>query len=175
MSLFFENEKVLIEAKRHPFYFYAQISFVLLLAILPLIFYSFFHQLSSEITSLNLMAFLFFLYFLFLVFIWIYIFVTWTDYFVDAWIITNHRVIDYELKGLFNQDIASVNFENIQDVKVIISGFIQHWIKAGDIHIQTAGSTKEFVIIGIREPDKIKEKIFEAINEHKKNKIDNNS
>jgi len=167
MSILLENEKVLAEVKRHPFYFYIRITGMVIFAFVPWFLYLLIFSIILEINSVNTLAFFIFSYSLFLVFIWLSVFVFWTDYFVDSWIITDSRVIDFELKGLFHKDIASVGLENIQDVKVNVIGIVEHWLKIGDIHLQTAGANKEFVIHGVCRPNEMKAKIFEAVRDLK--------
>jgi uncharacterized membrane protein YdbT with pleckstrin-like domain len=168
MSILLENEKVLAEVKRHPFYFYVRIMGLVIVSFIPWFLYSLIFNIILQIDSINTLSFFVFSYSLFLIFIWLIIFIFWTDYFVDSWIITDSRVIDFELKGLFHKDVASVRLENIQDVKVNVIGIVEHWLKIGDIHLQTAGANKEFVIRGVCQPDEMKAKIFEAIHNLKK-------
>jgi len=163
MSILLENEKVIAEVKRHPFYFYVHISGLVIAGFVPWFLYSIVFNIILGIESMNTLSFFIFCYSLFLIFIWSFIFIFWTDYFVDSWLITDSRVIDFELKGLFHTDVASVGLENIQDVKVKLVGFIEHWLKIGDIYLQTAGNNKEFVIRGVCRPEEMKAKIFEAI------------
>jgi uncharacterized membrane protein YdbT with pleckstrin-like domain len=168
MSILLENEKVLAEVKRHHFYFYIRITGLVIASFIPWFLYSLIFKIILQINSINTLSFFVFSYSLFLVFIWLIIFISWTDYFVDSWIITDSRVIDFELKGLFHKDVATVRLENIQDVKVKVVGFIEHWLRIGDIHLQTAGENKEFVIRGVCQPEEMKSKIFEAIHNLKK-------
>jgi len=164
MSILLDNEKVLAEVKRHSFYFYLRITGLIITAFIPWFLYLIIIKIIFELDSVNTLSFFIFIYTIFLIFIWLLIFVFWTDYFVDTWLITDSRVIDFELKGLFHKDVASVGLENIQDVKVKVIGIIEHWLNIGDIHLQTAGANKEFVIRGVCQPEEMKAKIFEAIN-----------
>lgn len=168
MPLLWENEKKIKEIRRHPFYFYCQSAGIFIFAIMPIIFaLAIFVFVPIDGFSLHTIVFVCFFYLLFLLFLWIYLFISWTDYFVDVWILTDSRVLDFELKGLFHRDVASVRFENIQDVKVEVRGFIEHWLKIGDLHLQTAGVDKEFVIRGVREPSEMKLKIMEEVHKIK--------
>jgi hypothetical protein len=166
MSIILENEKVTYEVRKHPFYFYSRVASALVLAIIPWFLYSFIIETILKVDVLAINAFFIFVYSLLLILVWIYTFVAWTDYFVDTWIITDSRVIDFELKGMFNKDVVSVRLENVEDVKVKVNGLIEHWLKIGDISLQTAATDKEFIIRGIYNPDGVKAKIFEAIHSH---------
>ncbi|MCF7834114.1 MAG: PH domain-containing protein [Candidatus Pacebacteria bacterium] len=168
MSLFLENEKLIFEARKHSFYFYAHVTGVSIIAILPLLI----HRITIIFVpiehSVALISFLLFFYALYLLIPWIYAFVTWTDYSMDAWFVTDSRVVDFELKGLFKSEVASVNLSEIQDIKVEVNGIIENMLKIGDVHIQTAGASKEFVINGIANPAELKNKILEAKNVYKR-------
>jgi uncharacterized membrane protein YdbT with pleckstrin-like domain len=168
MSVLLKNEKAVVEVKKHPFYFYTQSLGLFILAIAPLVVFKIFTAVTSwsyippEVTS-----FLIFAYTLFLAIILIFFYISWTDYFVDVWIITDSRIIDFEIKGLFHKDVASVRLDDVQDVKVIVTGIIESWLKIGNLYVQTAGLEREFVIKGICEPEKMKLVIMETIESHR--------
>jgi len=75
------------------------------------------------------------LYFLALI---LYLFVLWSDYYLDVWIITNKRLIDIEQKGLFNRHISEMHMRNIQNVSISIRGIVQTLLRFGDIVVETA-------------------------------------
>ncbi len=77
---------------------------------------------------------------------WQLIFVRWTDYYFDVWIITNWRVIDFELRGMFNVNVATIlDLSHIQDVETHTVGVIQNILRFGNVTIQTAGQKREFL------------------------------
>ncbi len=168
MPFLTENEKKIIEIRKHPFRFYVSVGilfffyFILLLMFLLI----FKHIPSGFILSTSL--FFFFVYSLLCSLGWVYVFVFWTDYFIDAWIVTDKRVVDFELNGLFHKDTVSVRLENIQDIKVEVRGLLHHLLGSGDMHIQTAGTNKEFVIHNVKNPPEMKKIIMGAVDRHKK-------
>lgn len=171
MNVLLENEKRIAEVRKHPFYFYTQSTGLIILAVAPFFVFKIFAIISNWTYPVaEALSFLIFAYALFLSMIWIFLFISWTDYFVDVWIITDSRIVDFELKGLFHKDVASVRLDDIQDVKLVVNGFIESWLKIGDLHVQTAGMQREFVIKGICEPAKMKLKIMEAISAHRQPK-----
>jgi hypothetical protein len=171
MNVLLENEKRITEVKKHPFYFYTQSTGLIILAVAPFFVFKIFAIIVNWTYPVGeVISFLIFAYSLFLSIIWIFLFISWTDYFVDVWIVTDSRIVDFELKGLFHKDVASVRLDDIQDVKVIVNGIIESWLKIGNISVQTAGADKEFVIKGVCEPDKMKLKIMEAIHAHRQPK-----
>lgn len=105
---------------------------------------------------------LFFLFHLLLIF-WLIIFVTFANYYLDFWIVTNQRTIHTELHGLFNRSISSVPNERIQDITIHVKGILPTILRFGDLHIQTAGEFREFIFRQIPDPYKTKETIFKAL------------
>ena len=91
--------------------------------------------------------------------LWI-IFVTfWTDYYLDVWYVTNHRIIDVEQRGLFNRTVSSFRFDQIQDVTVEIPGLLATVIDFGTVKIRTA-SEETFKFKTAAHPSQLKEKIM---------------
>jgi uncharacterized membrane protein YdbT with pleckstrin-like domain len=92
--------------------------------------------------------------------IWMKLFGIWTDYYLDTWVITNKRIVDIEQKGFFRRHTGSFRMERIQDVTIEINGILATLLRFGDIHVQTAGESREFVIKGIPKPKRLKEEIL---------------
>lgn len=68
-----------------------------------------------------------------------YLFLMWTDYYLDLWIITNERIIDIEQRGLFNREISEIPLHRVQDVTLEIQGPVETLLDFGTIKVQTAG------------------------------------
>lgn len=92
--------------------------------------------------------------------VWIKLFAVWTDYYLDVWFITDKRIVDIEQKGFFNRDVSTFRMERIQDVTIEVKGIIATLFDFGDIHVQTAGESREFIIKGIGRPKQVKEIIM---------------
>lgn len=107
-------------------------------------------------------VFLIYLLSLLLLFTWQIMFIVFTDYYLDCWIITDQRTIHTEINGLFNRTLSSVPHDKVQDITVSVSGVIPTFLKYGDLQIQTAGKFQEFVFKQIPEPYKTKELIFKV-------------
>jgi hypothetical protein len=85
-----------------------------------------------------------------------------TNYFLDTWILTNKRMIDVEQKGLFNRDIAEISLDRIQDIRILVPGFIKSILHIGNVYIQSAGASREFVITDVARPEQVKNLVGEA-------------
>ena len=96
---------------------------------------------------------------------WIIFFVIWTNYYLDVWIITDERIIDIEQKHLFNRNISEFGLDRVQDVTIEVSGFLPTLLHFGNIHVQTAGETRLFILKHVPRPDKVKDIIFKQQDE----------
>lgn len=94
--------------------------------------------------------------------IWQVMFIVFTNYYLDCWIITNERTINTELKNLFSRNTSSVPHDKIQDISVDIKGIFPTIFKYGNLQIQTAGGFKQFIFKQIPNPHQTKEDIFKA-------------
>ncbi len=94
---------------------------------------------------------------------WQLLFARWTDFYFDVWIITNWRIIDFDLQGLFRIDITTLmDLDHIQDINTKSNGVIQNILNFGEIEIQTAGTKREFLFEEIPNPRNIERLIRSA-------------
>lgn len=69
----------------------------------------------------------------------LFVFIVWTDYYLDVWIITSKRIIDIEQRALFNRKISEFSMDRVQDVSIQINGIVETMLKFGSIRVDTAG------------------------------------
>jgi uncharacterized membrane protein YdbT with pleckstrin-like domain len=98
---------------------------------------------------------------------WMRFFAAWSDHWLDAWIITDKRVIDIEQKGFFNRQVSSFPLDRIQDVTYDISGIIPMWLHFGNVRIQTASVSKDLIMRQVPFPDLAKERIMNVLPERR--------
>lgn len=157
-----KDEKVIKVVRKHWFAIFVEMLVILFMIFLPIIFFGIIENLLLINPSpKNIFLFLF-LYAIYLIIIWILIFVSWIDYYLDVWIITNKRIIDIDQKGLFHREIASLRLDDVQDIKIEIFGVIQTLLKVGDLHVQTASPNKEFILYQANNPENVKNVIMHA-------------
>ncbi|MFH1769556.1 MAG: PH domain-containing protein [Parcubacteria group bacterium] len=130
-----------------------------LLAILPFIAYGALSMFSDDLSRFNdLFLFIGTAYFL----IWWYgIFYQLTDYHLDIWIITDHRIVDTEQIGLFKRNIAETALSNMQDVTIEIAGFLETMFSYGNVYIQTAGPLREIIFKEVPNPVFVKDTLLD--------------
>lgn len=157
-----ENEQIIRIIRKHwlPMFFSLFITFVI--AIAPIIFFVILKKIIfADLTAHNLFI-LIFLYFVYLIFVWISIFISWINYYLDIWILTNKRIIDIEQISLFSRKTSSIRLDRIQNVQIEVLGIIDTFFKIGNIKVQTAADNKDFVIRTASNPERIKELIMKT-------------
>lgn len=152
-----DNEQVLLIVRKHWL--------VLILAMLPVVLMGFvgFVFIQSFISNIS-DGFSAFLNALWLLAMWMLLFTLWTNYFLDAWIVTDKRIVDIDQRHLFNRATSTTRIERIQDARVEVKGFLATLFGYGNLRIQTAGADAEFVFIeGVPQPERIKNTIMEYV------------
>lgn len=153
------NEKVLLVRRRHWFKLFQDLlgfafGFFLVVAItvfVSQIYREIFANFTEEIllgAGLTMQIFI------------VALFLAFTDYYLDIWVITNQRLIFVELTGLFNRKISSVSYHKVQDVSVEVKGVIPTLLDYGDLQVQTAGEFHEFIFKDVPKPYELKDKIL---------------
>lgn len=155
------NEQIFYVAKVHWFIFLMQALSFFFAAVAPLVFYILIQSLPLiggvvSFLSGSFNALLTAGYLAYLVFLWIGYFVAWTVMYLDVWIVTNFRVIDVDQQGLFSRNIATLRYENLQDITIDTSGLIATLLSIGKIEIQTAGAMREFSFSNVYKPEQVK-------------------
>lgn len=157
-----KNEKILLEVRKHWFSIAMQMLVLLFIAIAPIFIYIFIsYQFSFEVSDLLFIAIFF--YASFLLILWITVFLFWTNYYLDTWIITDKKIIDIEQVGLFHREISLLHLDKVQDVTSEVRGILATFIDYGEIHVQTAGQQREFILTDVPNPNIVREKINEAL------------
>jgi len=165
------GEHIKKKVRKHWFVLFERISVLAFIFLLPFIFYAIAASTSAGTTIRESLSFSFntelllFISALWAMLIWMKFAAVWTDYYLDIWIVTNQRIVDVEQLGFFHREISTLHTERIQDVTIKIRGFIATILGFGDIHVQTAGESREFIIRGIPDPQHVKEIILKQHDE----------
>ncbi len=83
----------------------------------------------------------------------------WVLWYMDAWLITRDRLIDIELVSLFNRRMSQIAFNQIQDVRVDVSGYLGNLLNYGNIRVQSAGRDTFFELTAIPKPYRVAQEI----------------
>ena len=92
------GEEIIAEVRKHWFIFLLEGLASLAAALGPLIIIPIcFNFAGTELNSRSFYILAFF-YSTWLALVWIYFFVSWTDYYLDVWLLTNEKIIDILLE-----------------------------------------------------------------------------
>lgn len=156
-----EDEKVLLLLRRHWVILLAHGIVSLILLVVPVGGAFLLRTILPGLQTSTIYPFLVLLFWIYLMFVWSYFFVGWIDYYLDAWIVTNDRIINIEQNGLFNRVISEQRLYRVQDVTAIVSGPVQTFFNFGKVFIQTAAEMERFVFEDVPEPYQVKKIIIE--------------
>lgn len=138
------------------FFIYLGFGFLIFIGLLA--FYLANKFLVLEGNTLNLALFLLSFYILL---IWQFLFKGLTDFYLDTWIVTDHRLLEIHQLGLFKRDISELRLSKIQDVNVKVEGILPTFFNYGEVVIQTAGAIPEFKFEQVPNPQLIKDRILQ--------------
>lgn len=155
-----ENEKIIVTLRRYWVVISIKISLIIAIAAIPFIIYPFIKSFLPGLTVYPKIGLILLLALIYYMFLWLYFFLVWTDYYLDVWIVTNKRVIDIEQKGLFSREVSEFSISRIQDITVEVTGIFPTLFHYGNIHIQTAGESRQFIFKDIKNPYKEKDRIM---------------
>lgn len=99
--------------------------------------------------------------------LWLFVFIAFTDYYLDTWIVTNERIINIEQEGLFHRTASELDLAAVQDTTAEIRGILQTVLTYGNVFVQTAGEKGRFHFKNIDNPEHVKEKVTQLVEEDK--------
>lgn len=166
-----KDEHVVYEIRRHWYVLLVESFFLAVLALIPWVVF-FGLDVSGFSFSGSEGPLFFFVSVSWLFFIWIAFMIVWTNYYLDVWIVTSKRILDIEQHGLFSRDMSEFRLDRIQDVTIEVKGILPTLLHFGDIHVQTAGEAREFIIRGIPRPYRVRDVI---IKEHDRAVVESHS
>lgn len=124
---------------------------LLLLFLLPIFVPNFPSWQDGHIIYLFTLAYAFWL-----MLFWMMFFFDWTEYHLDIWVVTTHRIFLVEQRAMFYREISSLTLDKIQDLTIDLEGFLSTMLKFGDILIETAGERKKLQFTNAKNPEAIK-------------------
>jgi uncharacterized membrane protein YdbT with pleckstrin-like domain len=167
------GERIHLLKRRHPIALFLQILFpgfiflFIFLLSLSLLFIKipwpeFLIENFPNVSNIKLNFSLAFIVSLFLPVFFFSIFLEITRYYLTYWVVTDKRIIEARMNGLFNVQYSSIDLGKIQDMTANIKGILPAVFHFGDLRIQTAAEKGEFVLDQIEDPELVKQIIFEA-------------
>lgn len=157
------DEKIVMKARRHWFVVFGEVVAMFFMLLIPAIGSLLISN--SGIITIRGDGFYLFLAIesMWALFVWLMFSKFWVNYYLDVWVITNKRLIDIEQKGFFNREVSTLNLERIEDISVVVKGIIPTLLKYGQITVQTAAESREFIMRMARDPIEIKNTLLKLI------------
>lgn len=163
LKIDYAKEKKLLVVRKHWFVFFLETIPFVVLAIAPRILYLFLQANINFVLAPKYSYSLLSAYFAWILFLWIILFIRWTVYYLDIWVLTDKRIFDLNQHWLFHRDITVLRLEQIEDIKIEVPGLFATLLNYGNVEVQTAGAEQDqFLIRNIRNPYKVKEIISRA-------------
>lgn len=100
-----------------------------------------------------------------LLIMWTLAWSTFTRYYLNAWILTNHRIVAIKQHGFFSRSVSSLFLSRIQDVTTDVHGVLSSLLNVGEITVQSAGAVDEFHMRGIPRPEQVRNIILRYVGE----------
>jgi len=163
-----DDEQVVLFLRRHWFIFFTHILSVIGAIAGLILVYIFFTEFFADFSQSGYFNLLLFFESLGTLFVWNLFFILWLDFYLDAWIVTNERIININQRGFFNREISELKLTKIQDVTSEIVGFVPTILGFGDIIVQTAGEVERFEFHQIPNPNEVKNIIVELQEKERK-------
>jgi hypothetical protein len=153
------NEQIVLIVRKHWIAIIGQIIILVLVVLIPIIILVAMPMFVSSFPgwqSGHVIYLYTFAYSILLMISWVTLFFAWTEYHLDTWVVTTHRIFIVEQTSMFYREISSLTLDKIQDLTIDINGFIPTMLKFGDILVETAGETKNFEFKNAKNPEAIK-------------------
>ncbi len=168
---FKEHERVVAVIRHHWFVLFREVFGIALLFLLPFFMIPLFWSLAVDAGSVPAIAGGVVLFFgsMWALLMWNFLFMKWTDYYYDIWVITNWRIVDIDQVGLFKRNVATIlTLDHIQDVESQTQSVMGTFLNFGNVQVQTAAAHREFIIQDVPDPTSVVQIIREAQSEKAK-------
>lgn len=99
----------------------------------------------------------------YLLIVWTSAWGTFTRYFLNAWVLTNMRIVDIKQRRYFSREVSGLFLSRVQDVTTDVNGALASLLNIGDIKVQSAGADIEFTMRGIPRPEQMRDIILKYV------------
>lgn len=164
-----KDEHIVIFLRRHWFVLFSKYLFMALLGLAPIAVYILAKQLfPTSLANESVRAVVGLSVSIYYLFIWLTMYTVFIDYYLDVWIVTNHRIIDREQKGLFHLTVSEQSIKQVQDVSSNMQGILPTLLEYGDVLIQSAAAKNKFQFKQVPEPEIVAMEINKLATEYRK-------
>ncbi len=151
-----ENEKVINIYRQTEAVLFKPVLIIFVLIFSPWYFLIKYELVSGHERLLLFWTFLVFLYGVRTYLIWL----------LNAYIVTDMRLINVSHKSLLNKKVVETPLERILNVSFQIKGFWQSLFRFGTVEVQAAGLVDPLALKNVSQPDKLKDFLWKIHNQH---------
>jgi membrane protein YdbS with pleckstrin-like domain len=151
-----ENEKVINIYRQTEAVLFKPVLIIMVLIYFPWFFLIKYELVSNYSRLLLFWTFLVFLYGLHTYLVWL----------LNAYIVTNKRLINIIHKNVLDKRVVETPLERILNVSFQIKGFWQAVFHFGTVEVQAAGLTDPLALKNVSQPDKVKDFLWKIHNDH---------
>jgi hypothetical protein len=157
------DEKILYVVRETVWIVVPSLLVTVVLAIIPVILFPYLYSLNTRlglgikpafIASLNIFWYLLTFGYLFQAFI---------SWYFNIFIITNKKIVDFDVEGLTYKNVSEASLRNVEDVTSRISGTLGTILNIGDVFVQTAAEEREFEFNLVDNPGEIRDVISDLV------------
>ncbi|MCL5008838.1 MAG: PH domain-containing protein [Patescibacteria group bacterium] len=149
-----ENEKLILASRQTEWVWGKAVLMVFVLIYLPWAFYAKYDL--QDITAFRRILLFW------TVLVLLYALNKYLLWLVNAYLVTNQRVISVEYKNLFSKTVEEVDLQSVAAISCKTQGILESLFKTGKVIITFSNASKTFVLDKIREPEDLKETILKA-------------
>lgn len=88
---------------------------------------------------------------------------TFVEWQLNAFLVTNQRIIHVFQKGLFTRMVSALPYENITDVRSTVKGPLQTALGLGTIEILSTGGAEPMRLEGVRNPNSVQTYLIDLL------------
>lgn len=85
------------------------------------------------------------------------------DWYYDIYIVTNHRILDYEFSPFQGYKVAEAPLRSLEDVEEQSLGFLADMLNYGTIKVRTASNAGELSFDYIADPTRVRDVIMDLV------------
>jgi len=163
------EEKVVFYLRRHPIILVSQVLLIAALGLVPVAGYflvsAIWPALLTGAVARPALVLLASGYYLSL---WLFFLSNFVDYYLDAWVVTDDRVLSVEQRGLFSRTVSELDLAKIQDVTSEVKGFFPFLFNYGSVFIQTAAEVERFDFEQVPRPHEVRKSLLGLVEADRK-------
>ncbi len=159
-----EGEKTIFLLRRHLLIFVGELIYVAILSAVPLGVWALISYMAPTLlTGPNSAPMLVLAASGYYLMVWLFLIGSFVDYYLDAWIVTDQRILNVEQHGIFSRTVSELDLSNVQDVTSEVHGVIPSIFGFGNVFVQTAGQKERFAFEQVSSPHEVRQRVLELV------------